>query len=91
MSKPPFSQIWSVIVGREGQTFTTKTGRPFTYEANSNGLVPDRTQYPISRSDFEAAYNLVPISGPGQINQLVRGPAYVWAILHDERISSGAW
>jgi hypothetical protein len=34
------------------------------------------------------AYELAPLSGPGEINKLVRGSSYVYAILHDERISN---
>ena len=28
---------------------------------------------------------MVPIPGPGSINRIVQGPAYVWAVLHDDR------
>ncbi len=28
----------------------------------------------------------MPVEGPGRINDLVRGPAYIWAILNDNRI-----
>jgi hypothetical protein len=91
MPKPHFAHIWSAILAQAGQTFTTKTNLPFTYQVSGDVLAPSRTDYRISRSDFEVAYDLVPIAGPGQINELVRGPAYVWAILHDHRISRGAW
>jgi hypothetical protein len=42
-------------------------------------------------SRFRKAYEMVPIKGHGGINEIVRGPAYVWAVLHDARISSGEW
>jgi len=90
-SKPPFSQVWSLVTKNAGQKFITKNRLPFTYQIEDNGFFPSRTAYRISRSDFERAYKLVPLAGPGQINQLVRGPAYVWAVLHDQRISLGAW
>jgi hypothetical protein len=32
---------------------------------------------------------MLPINGPGEIGEIVRGPSYVWAILHDRRISEG--
>jgi hypothetical protein len=32
------------------------------------------------------ALDLLSLSGPGQINAIVRGPAYVYAILADRRI-----
>lgn len=91
MSKPSFSQIWSRIVASAGQTFKTKTNLPFTYEVKGDSIFPSRTQYRISRSEFEKAYQLVPLAGPGKINAVVRGPAYVWAILHDGRVSGSAW
>ncbi len=43
----------------------------------------------VSIVDFYKAYDLIPINGPGAINNLVRGPANVWVVLHDSRISSG--
>ena len=89
MPKPPFEEIWRRILRHEGETFYTKTRLPFTYRIEGNVLIPDRTGYPLHRSNFEKAYALVPMDGPGEINQIVRGPAYVWAILHDPRISKG--
>lgn len=88
---PPFEEIWNRIVALAGQTFYTKTGLEFTYEINGDIFYPSRTDYKISKADFEIAYALVPIDGPGVINNLVRGPASVWAVLHDRRISNGIW
>jgi hypothetical protein len=90
-SLPSFPTVWNRIVANAGQPFTTKRGLPFTYSLEGDGLVPSRTDYQISRSDVEKAFKLVPIDGPGAINDMVRGPAYVWAILHDSRISANAW
>ena len=53
---------------------------------NLNTVVPDRTNYPLSKANFEKAARVDPLDGPGQINDLVRGPAYVYAILTDKRI-----
>lgn len=86
MSKPDFEVIWRRILQHEGETFRTKTGLEFKYRIVGNEVVPDRTGYPLHKSNFEKAYELVPFDGPGVINQSVRGPAYVWAILHDPRI-----
>jgi len=91
MSKPPFEEIWRRILRHEGETFYTKTGLPFTYTIRGNSLITNRTRYPLHKSNFETAYKLIPIDGPGKINRIVRGPAYVWAILHDPRISQGKW
>jgi len=72
-------------------TFHTITGKELTYEVDDDGFYPSRTNYRISKNDFIRACKLVPIDGPGKINKIVRGPAYIWAVLHDKRISMGEW
>jgi hypothetical protein len=91
MSKPQFHEVWGRIAVHEGEVFHTKTNLPFTYRIDGSNVIPDRTGYPLHMTNFEKAYELVPIDGPGRINDLVRGPAYVWAILHDPRISERDW
>jgi len=91
MPNTTFEEIWSRIVAHEGETFHTITDKPFTYEIEGAGFYPSRTDYRISESDFRKAYQMVPIDGPGVIHRIVRGPAYVWAVLHDQRIVLGEW
>jgi hypothetical protein len=91
MPKPSFAEIWSRITAHTGQTFHTKTGLEFTYTIDGKTFHPSRTHYNISITNFRKAYELVPLEGPGKINDLVRGPSYVWAVLHDPRISRGEW
>lgn len=91
MPNTPFEEIWRRIVTHEGEIFRTKTGLEFTYRIDGEGFYPSRTSYRISKTDFRRAYEIVPIGGPGVINDIVRGPAYVWAVLHDQRISLGEW
>jgi hypothetical protein len=86
LNKPPFSEVWNRIVAHEGELFHTISNLPFKYQVGGNIVVPDRTRYLLHKSDLEKAYELVPMKGPGIINDLVRGPAYIWAILHGERI-----
>ena len=83
---PEFSEIWRRIVAHQREEFHTRRGLPFTYEVSGRSFWQSRTDWPISRRDFEHAYTLVPIDGPGRINRMVQGPAYVWAVLHDGRI-----
>lgn len=83
---PEFDEIWRRIIVYQGEEFYTRTGLPFTYEISGTDFRSSRTNWPIRRRDFEIAYAHVPIDGPGQINQMVQGPAYVWAVLHDTRI-----
>ncbi len=83
-----FEKIWRKIREHEGDIFHTKTGLRFTYSIEGDIFHPSRTDYNISKADFEWAYGMMPIKeGPGAINKYVRGPSYVWAVLHDPRIS----
>ena len=51
----------------------------------------NRINYSLSKGDLMKVYPRVPMKGPSEIASLVRGPSYVWAILHDARISLKAW
>lgn len=81
-----FDTIWENIVSNAGEQFHTKRKLPFTYKIVNSSVVPDRTNFPLAKSNFEKASRIGDLSGPGQINRLVMGPAYVYAILTDERI-----
>ncbi|HWR97136.1 MAG TPA: hypothetical protein VN317_01820, partial [Candidatus Methanoperedens sp.] len=59
------------------------------YTVDRNHLVPSRTNYRISREDFRKTFELGTLPGPGIINHLVRGPSYVWAVLHDTGVARG--
>jgi hypothetical protein len=91
MFKPSVNDLWSRLRTYEGQEFETKTGKPFTYELSGDVFHPSRTTYNISKAEFQKALTLVPFDGPGIINRTVRGPAYVWAVLHDKRIRGSDW
>jgi hypothetical protein len=91
MLKPSFVEIWKRIVSFENEEFRTISNLPFTYEICGNTLFTNRTDYNLSKADFAKAYDLVPINSPAVITKLVRGPSYIWAILHDERISKKEW
>ena len=83
--------VWSRIKNLEGEVFETKTGRQFTFEISGNVFRPSRTEYNISKRDFEKVLALVPLDGPGTISNLVRGSAYIWAVLHDPRVRKQEW
>jgi hypothetical protein len=91
MSMPTIDQVWSRIRSLEGQEFQTKTGKPFTYSVSGDSLTPSRTDYNIGKTEFAKALSKLPLHGPGAINSVVRGPAYVWAILHDPRVRQADW
>ena len=78
--------VWATVVELAGEEFKTVTGKPFTYEISGDTLIPSRTEYILSKSELGKALELVPCSGPGVMVDLVRGPSYLWAILHDHRL-----
>jgi hypothetical protein len=91
MSKPPFEEIWKRIIAYQGKTFRTVKGIEFTYMIKRFGLHPSAVRYRIDVIDLKMAYKLVPIKDPKDLFQKVTGPHYVWAVLHDTRISAGKW
>jgi len=91
MPKPPFAEIWKSILSNQGKKFHTITNFEFEYRIKGNSFFLGQTRFRVGRSHFEKAYKLVPFEGPEVISKRVRGSAYVWAVLHDPRISMGKW
>ncbi len=83
-----FDAVWSRIREHKGERFKTATGLPFQYKMQGDSVLTDRTEYPLHRSNFEKAFLMGAMSGPGAYGDEVRGQSYVWAILHDARISA---
>ena len=81
-----FDEIWSDISRCAGQEFHTKTGLSFTYSVTDGCVIPDRTNYPLTKKQFQQAAEIPNLTGPGQISNKVRGSSYVFAILTDPRI-----
>ncbi|MBR5020689.1 MAG: hypothetical protein IKY17_03585 [Oscillospiraceae bacterium] len=81
-----FDAVWERILRFEGELFYTVTNRSFTYRIVGGAVVPEHTGYPLAKKQFLKAYNLGELKNPGQINRIVRGPSYVYAILTDPRI-----
>jgi hypothetical protein len=57
-----FQEIWNNIINHAGEQFFTKTNLPFTYSIVNNSVVPDRTKYPLAKSNFEKAAKWTPAS-----------------------------
>ncbi len=90
--REPFDAVWSRILAFAGQEFRTTRNLPFIYAVDGNIVRADRANQNLPKSEFEKAYALYPITGSGQIGNVVRGSAYVWAILHDPRVAhASAW
>ena len=90
-SMPSIDDLWVRLKSLQGRDFETKTGKPFTYEITGDVFYPSRTTYNISKAEFRKALALAPLDGPGAIRDTVRGPAYVWAVLHDKRVRRQDW
>lgn len=76
--------IWEHIVSRQGETFYTKKGLPFTYYIKGGELFASRRERSITKSTFEKAFQKMlehpeEVTGPKKLN--VYGAPYVWAIL----------
>lgn len=91
MAKPTIEVVWRKIAALEGETFHTTSGLEFQYRTAENTFFPSRTKYDISKSDFATVLEMAPLEGPGEVNNIVRGPSYIWAVLHDERIRGSDW
>ncbi len=87
---PEIDEVWERIETKAGEIFHLVRGRAFTYRIVGGHVVPDRTPQQIPKSHFARALELVPLGGPGEIQNL-RGPSFVFAILSDPRISAGNW
>lgn len=86
-----FEGAWERIVAERGEFFRTRGGRYFTYKIDGDFLFPSHSDLHLRKEHFAVAHQLVPIPSPGKLARLIEGPEYVWAILHDERISRGCW
>lgn len=83
--------VWERIKAHQNQPFKLKGGDPLTYEVVGNTVVVDRSpNHPLHIGQFEKALYRIPVAGPSQLHDL-RGPAYLWAILHDRRIRMADW
>lgn len=87
----PIDGVWQRIAQHQGERFETVTGRPFTYAVSEDVLRTDRTDFNLPISQFEKALGLLPASGPGEWSKALRGPSYIYAILHDARVRKTDW
>jgi predicted nucleic-acid-binding Zn-ribbon protein len=80
-----FEAAWTLILRHQGEEFFQLEGKPFTYRVCGNTVVPSTTNRNLSRSQFEKAWERMPVEGPGALQDL-QGPSYLYAILTDSRI-----
>lgn len=81
-----FDSIWSNIIRHAGEPFYTIRGHQFAYRVEGEHVITDRKKSRIPKSDFERTSHIESLTNPGQINEAVWGPSYVYAILTDDRV-----
>lgn len=81
-----FDVVWSRIQLHQSEPFHQVRGGEFTYSVVGAAVLPNRTSRDLHRSQFEKAFDRLPVTGPGDLQDL-QGPSYLYAILTDERIS----
>jgi len=82
-----FQEIWSKILKHQNEVFYTRRRLELSYKIDGDILYHNRTSPEIHKSDFKRAYEKFPIKNPSDIKDLVRGSAYIYAILNDKRIT----
>ena len=76
--------LWEKITDRQGETFYTAKGLPFTYTVKGGELFSDRKKKSITRATFEQAYQKIQqdgehkVTGPKSLGCF--GAPYVWAV-----------
>lgn len=91
MKKVDIDVVWTRMKKHAGQEFQTRSGLPFIYRIEENQFVTTRTDYPLAKSEFAKALEYIPIQKPADIQQIVRGPSYIYAVLNDSRIRKADW
>lgn len=81
-----FENIWNNIIKNEGNEFSLIRGKKFTYVIKRECLIPSTTNYALSKKDFLKAIPYLPLENTKPIQNICRGPSYVFSILMDNRI-----
>ena len=88
---PKFKEVWGRIVAHAGETFHAHDGHEFTYKIEGDNFQASTPSQTINKTNFEHAYQMIPTHKDTLDEKIVKGPAYVWEVLHDKRISTGQW
>lgn len=77
-------ELWEKITRRQGETFYTAKGLPFTYTIRGGEFFTERKKKSITRATFEKAYEKLATDTEGRITgpktlSCFGGP-YVWAV-----------
>ena len=86
MDSTGFDEVWDRIRSNRGEAFRTVRGLEFTYKILGPWLVIDRTDYRITKRNFQKAYEMMPVDGPDDFSDDVTAKYYVYAVLTDPRV-----
>ena len=76
--------VWENFLLHAGETFCTKTGKPFTYHLRNNYIVLENTNRSIPRKQVEEAL-MIKSDVVTDYNRF-QGYAYLFGLIHDSRI-----
>lgn len=80
-------EVWIRMHQNERNEFHTVTGLPFTYKFISENVIKtNRTDYNLSKGNFEKMLGYMPVSNVSEVTRKIRGASYLFAILNDSRI-----
>ena len=85
-TKIDFEEVWKKIRMNKGEKFTTVRGLDFTYKLLGPWVVIDRTDFRITKKNFQKAYGMLPVKEPDDFGHEVTAKYYVHAVLTDQRI-----
>ena len=80
-------EVWKLLKKYEGEEFyTVSRNLPFVYKfVSDNTIKPNRTNYNLSKANFEKAIKIMPVEDVSDVNQRIRGASYIYVILNDMR------
>ncbi len=85
--KDGFEDVWNRIRTNRGEVFRTVRGLEFTYKLLGPWVVIDRTDYRITKRNFQKAYDMLPVGAPEDFGDEVTAKYYVHAVLTDPKIA----
>lgn len=81
--------VWVLLESHVGESFTLKSGQQFSYQISNDVLMPTTANWDVPKAEFSEALRRLPVSGPAALKDL-QAAAFIYALLHDERVSP-AW
>lgn len=82
-----FIEVWSNILNNKGKSFTTIKNKEFIIiEVSAENVkvkIENGNIYPIEIEEFEDAYKIWPVSGPGELSHQYFHNSYVFSILNE--------